>query len=74
MKGSEKFNNIIKHHYNRNSNRKNVSASLLQLIQKQNRYELRRPRSSESLPSVSKYLKTQVREDIITTTSTSSRN
>lgn len=71
MEGSEKFNDIMKHHYNRNSNKKNVKTSLFQIVQKQNRCELKRPRSPENLPSVSKYLKTQVREEVLSTPATS---
>ncbi len=48
MEGSKKFNDIMKHHHNRNSNKKNVTTSLIQIIQKQNRCELKRPRSTEN--------------------------
>ncbi len=56
MEGSEKFNDLMKHHYNRNSNKKNIPKSLYQIIQKQNRCELKRPTASGGQQSKSKYL------------------
>jgi hypothetical protein len=62
MEGSEKFNWIMKHHYNRNSNKKNVTKSLYQIIHKQTRCELKRP-ADDIFQSKSKFLKTGVREE-----------
>jgi hypothetical protein len=70
MEGSEKFNDIMKHHYDRNSNKKNVVKSLHQIIQKQNRCELKRSSPSENQQSRSKYLKTPVRGEGSITAST----
>jgi hypothetical protein len=60
MEGAEKFNDIIKQHYTRNTNKKSIKKSMFQTFEKQGRCEinrLKRPNPFAVAHNQSKYKK-----------------